>query len=81
VPAKLSKFRPHTLSLPPSHCHPLIAGILCRAHGLLSGDTSVVFMLAPSHVGLAGNLAADIAAKAVLILPVSNLISLLGLSS
>jgi len=42
-------------------------------HGILSGGISVVFMWVPSNVGLAGNLAADSAAKAALILPVSNL--------
>jgi len=44
--------------------HPLIAEILCRVHGLISDGTSVVFMLVPSHAGLAGNSAADSAAKA-----------------
>jgi len=38
--------------------------ILCRVHGLLSDGTSVVFMWVPGHVGLAGNLLSDNAAKA-----------------
>jgi len=45
-------------------------------HGLLSGHsggTSVDFMWVPSHVGLAGNSAADSATKAALLLPVSTL--------
>jgi len=42
-------------------------------HGLISNGTSVVFMWVPSHVGLAGNLAADSAAKAALLLLVSSL--------
>jgi len=53
--------------------HPLIAEILCRVHGLISDGTSVVFMWVPSHVGLAGNSAVDSAAKAALLLPMSNL--------
>jgi len=44
--------------------HPLIAEILSRVHGLLSLGIKVVFMWVPSHVGLAGNSAADTAAKA-----------------
>jgi len=47
--------------------------MLCRMHGLLSSGTSVDFMWVPSHVGLAGNSAADSATKAALHLPVSNL--------
>jgi len=39
---------------------------------LLSGGISIVFMWVPSHVGLAGNLVADIAAKAALLLSVSS---------
>ena len=53
--------------------HPLIADILCRVHVLLSRGAQVAFMWVPSHVGLAGNSAADIAAKAALFLPISNL--------
>jgi len=41
---------------------------------LISGGFSVVFLWVPSHVGLAGNSAADSAAKDALLLPVSNLI-------
>ena len=52
---------------------PLIADILCRVHILLSSGTQVAFMWVPSHVGLAGNSAADIAAEAALLLPISNL--------
>ena len=40
---------------------------------LLLSNHKVVFMWVPSHIGLAGNSAADIAAKAALLLPVSNL--------
>ena len=53
--------------------HPLIADILCRVHVLLSRGAQVSFMWVPSRVGLAGNSAADIAAKASLLLPISNL--------
>jgi ribonuclease HI len=52
--------------------HPLICEILCRAHGLLARNNDVVFMWVPSHVGLAGNTAADAAAKASLALPVTS---------
>jgi len=53
--------------------HSLFAEILCHVHGLISGGSSVVFMLVRSHIGLAGNSAADSAAKDALLLPVSNL--------
>ena len=53
--------------------HPLIADILCRVHVLLSRGTQVAFMWVSSNVGLAGNSSADIAAKAALLLPISNL--------
>jgi len=52
----------HTLSLPRLYVHYLI-----------SDGTSVVFIWLPSHVGLADNSAVNIAAKAALLLPVSNL--------
>ena len=48
---------------PPPPSPPLPPGIGAR----------VAFMWVPSHVGLAGNSAADIAAKAALLLPTSNL--------
>jgi len=51
----------------------LIAEFLCCVHGLISNGSSVLFMWVPGHVGLAGNLVADSAAKAVLLLPVSTL--------
>ena len=54
--------------------HPLISDILCRVHVLLSRGAQVAFMWVPiSHVGLVSNSAADIAAKAALLLPISNL--------
>jgi len=42
-------------------------------HGLISHGSSVAFMWVPGHVRLAGNSAADNAAKAALLLPVSSL--------
>jgi len=53
--------------------HPLIGKILCHVHGLMSDGSSVVFMWVPGYVGLAGNSAADSAAKAALLPPVSSL--------
>ena len=53
--------------------HPLIAEILCRVHEFVIRGFSIVFIWVPSHVGLAGNTAADAAAKAALNLPVTNL--------
>jgi len=42
-------------------------------HGLLSGGINVVFMWVSSHIGVTRNSAADIAAKAAVLLPLSNL--------
>jgi len=64
VPAKSSKSRPLTSSY---------AETLCRVHGLISDGSSDVFIWVPGHVGLTGNSAADGAAKAALIRPVSGL--------
>jgi len=58
--------------VPAQSSHPLIAEILCRVHGLISHGSSVVSMWVPDHVRLAGNSAADSAAKAALLLPVSS---------
>jgi ribonuclease HI len=55
--------------------NPLILEILVRVHGLLSSGHNITFMWLPSHVGLAGNVAADAAAKAALTLfPASSAI-------
>ena len=51
----------------------MIAEILCRVHEFVIRGFSIVFIWVPSHVGLAGNTAADAAAKAALNLPVTNL--------
>jgi ribonuclease HI len=40
-----------------------------RVHYLLSDGRNITFMWLPSHVGLAGNVAVDAAAKAALTLP------------
>ena len=53
--------------------HPLIMEILCRVHEFVIRGFSIVFIWVPSHVGLAGNTAADAAVKAALNLPVTNL--------
>jgi hypothetical protein len=46
--------------------NPLILEILVRVRGLLSSGHNITFMWLPSHVGLAGNVAPDAAAKAAL---------------
>jgi ribonuclease HI len=53
--------------------HPLIAKILCCTHKILLTGARLVFMWIQSHVGLAGNSAADTAAKAALLMPSTNL--------
>ena len=50
-----------------------MAEICGRVHELLACGIEVVFMWVPSHVGLAGNSAADSAAKAAVLLPKSKL--------
>jgi ribonuclease HI len=50
-------------------CNPLILEIIMRVHDLLSDGRNITFMWLPSHVGLAGNVAVDAAAKAALTLP------------
>ena len=44
--------------------NPLFLEIIMRVHGLLLHDHEVAFMWLLSHVGLAGNVAVDAAAKA-----------------
>ena len=50
---------------------PLIAGVLCCIHKMLLAGATHVFIC--SHVGMAGNSAADTAAKAAALMPISNL--------
>ena len=52
---------------------PLIAEALCCIHDMLHARTRLVFMWVLSHVGLAGNSAADTAAKAAVLMPIINL--------
>jgi ribonuclease HI len=52
---------------------PLILDIAVRIHRLISAGKRIIFLWIPSHVGIAGNTAADAAAKAALTLPESDL--------
>ena len=52
---------------------PLIAEVLCCIHKMLLTGATLVFLWVPSHVGLAGNSAADTAAKAAVLMPISSL--------
>ena len=51
----------------------LVAEVLCCIHEMLVSGARLVFMWVPIHVGRAGNSAADTAAKAALLMSVSNL--------
>jgi ribonuclease HI len=53
--------------------HPLILDIVVRIHHLISTGKRIIFLWIPSHIGIAGNSAADAAAKAALTLPESDL--------
>jgi ribonuclease HI len=53
--------------------HPLILDIVVRTHHLISTGKRIIFLWIPSHIGIAGNSAADAAAKAALTLPESDL--------
>ena len=52
---------------------PVIAQVSSCIHRMLLAGGELVFIWVPSYVGLAGNSAADIAVKAALLLPISNL--------
>ena len=52
--------------------NPLIVETLERLHQQLRCDRSITFVWVPSHIGIAGNTAADATAKAALNLPMSN---------
>lgn len=52
--------------------HPLILDIVVRIHRLISAGNRIALVWIPSHVGIAGNSAADAAAKAALTLPESD---------
>jgi ribonuclease HI len=49
----------------------LVLEIVMRVQGFLSSGYRITFMWLPSHVGLAGNVAVDAAAKAALNLPIA----------
>ena len=51
----------------------MIAEVLCCINKMLLAGARLVFMWVPNHVGLAGNSAADTAAKAAVLMPISNL--------
>jgi hypothetical protein len=52
---------------------PVIGEVLSCIHRMLLAGGELAFVWVPSGVGLAENSAADIAAKAALLLPISNL--------
>jgi ribonuclease HI len=52
--------------------NPFIVKILDRLHKLLSTGVCITFVWVPSHIGIAGNTAADATAKSGLCLQISN---------
>jgi ribonuclease HI len=53
--------------------HPLILDIVLLTHKLIADGKRITFLWIPSHIGIAGNTAADAAAKAALALPETDL--------
>jgi ribonuclease HI len=52
--------------------NPLVVAILEHLHQKLNSKNSIIFIWVPSHIGIAGNTAADATAKAALNLSISN---------
>ena len=52
--------------------NPIVLQILEHLHQLLSSDYTITFIWVPSHIGIAGNTAADATAKSALSLRMSN---------
>ena len=54
--------------------NPLVLEIIERTHYLISTGHNISFVWIPSHIGIAGNTAADATAKAALCLQISNIL-------